>query len=176
VTGSVSVFFACAVNIMQRQNILRMLLFVVFFSIGTAAIAASVLYDDLLGYYRNKQLLRSAEESLDKLESLNADYDALLKQLEEDPGVLRRLEPATLGVEPNEPNTVYPKVTAEHLDAARKVLAGDSNQRPSGAEVPEWIVRCSEPSRRIILFSSGAFLVLISFICFAPARQCPTRR
>ena len=67
---------------MQRQNILRTLLFAVFFSIGTAALAGSILRDDLLRYYRNKQLLRSAEETLNKLESLNADYDALLKQLE----------------------------------------------------------------------------------------------
>ena len=84
-TKSVSNFIPCAVNAMQRQNILRTLLFVVFFGIGTAALAGSILYDDLLGYYRNKQLLRSAEETLNKLESLNADYDALLKQLEERP-------------------------------------------------------------------------------------------
>jgi hypothetical protein len=158
---------------MQRQNILRMFLFVVFFGIGTAAVAASILYDDLLGYYRNKQLLRSAEETLDKLESLNADYDALLKQLEENPSTLDRIAPATLGTEPNEPNTVYPKVTAEQLDAARKVLAKDLEQQQSKAEVPEWIVRCSEPSKRIILFLAGAFLILISFICFGPAKQNP---
>jgi hypothetical protein len=156
---------------MRRQNILRTLLFVVFFSIGTSALAGAILYDDLLGYYRNKQLLRSVEESLNKLESLNADYDALLKQLEENPGLLERIAPATLGTDPNEPNTVYPKVTAEQFDAARKVLAEDSKQQPSGAEVPEWIIRCGEPSRRIILFSAGAFLVLISFICFGPTEE-----
>lgn len=156
---------------MQRQNILRTFLFVVFFSIGTAALAGAILCDDLLRYYRNKQLLRSAEETLNKLESLNADYDALLKQLEEDPGLLKRLESATLGVEPNEPNTVYPKVTAEQLDAARKVLAEDSEQQPSGAETPDWITRCSEPPKRITLFSAGAILILISFICFGTAEK-----
>jgi hypothetical protein len=151
---------------MQMQNILRTFLFVVFFGIGTAALAGSILCDDLFRYYRNKQLLRSKEEALSRLESLNADYDALLKQLEENPGLLERIAPATLGTEPNEPNTVYPKVTAEQLDAARKVLAKGSKQQPAEVEVPEWIIRCSKPSRRIILFSAGAFLILISFICF----------
>jgi hypothetical protein len=147
-----------------------MFLFVVFFIIGTAALAGAILCDEVLGYYRNKQLLRSAEESLKQLESLNADYDALLKQLEENPSLLERIAPATLGTEPNDANTVYPKVTAEQLDAARKVLAEDSEQ-PSGAEMPAWIARCSEPSKRIILFLAGAFLILISFICFGPAAK-----
>jgi len=160
---------------MQRQNILRTLLFVVFFSIGTAALAGSILCYDLLRYYRNKQVLRSAEETLNKLKSLNADYDALLKQLEENPGLLERIAPATLGTEPADANTVYPKVTAEQLDAARKVLAEDSKQQPSRAEMPEWIIRCSEPSKRIILFSAGALLILVSFICFGPARQVPPK-
>ncbi|MGA1980200.1 MAG: hypothetical protein ABSG99_06530 [Sedimentisphaerales bacterium] len=161
---------------MQRQNILRVFLFVVFFSIGTAALAGSVLYDDLLRYYRNEQLLRSAEKTLKQLESLNADYDALLKQLEENPGLLKRIAPATLGTEPNDANTVYPKVTAEQLDAARKVLAKDLEQQQSKAEVPDWITRCSEPSRRIILFLAGGFLILISFICFGTAKQGPCKQ
>ncbi len=166
---------------MQRQNILRTLLFVVFFSIGTAVLAGAILCDDLLRYYRSKQLLRLTEESLNQLQSLNADYDALLEQLEEDPNLLERIAPATLGTEPADANTVYPNVTAEQLDAARKVLAEDLEQEPrlagtqqlSRAEVPDWIVRYSEPSRRIILFLAGAFLILISFICFGPAKQRP---
>jgi hypothetical protein len=138
---------------MQKQNILRILLFVVFFGIGTAALTASILYDDLLRYYLDKQRLMSVEETLNKLESLNADYDALLKQLEENPGLLEHIAPAALGTELNEPNTVYPKLTAEQLDAARKVLAEDSKQ-PSGAGTPKWIIRCGDPSRRIILFTA----------------------
>lgn len=159
----------------RSQNILRTLLFVVFFSIGTAALAGAILRDDLLRYYRNKQLLRSAEETLSWLESLNADYDALLKQLKENPALLERIAPATLGTEPNEPNTVYPKATAEQLDAARKVLAEDLEQQ-SRAEMPDWIARCSEPSKRTILFLAGALLILISFICFGPAKQRPRKQ
>jgi len=150
---------------------LRTLLFVVFFGIGTAALAGSILCDELLRYYRSKQLLRLAEESLNQLQSLNADYDALLGQLEEDPNLLERIAPATLGIEPTNANTVYPDVTAEQLDAARKVLAEDSEQQLSRAEVPGWITRCSEPLQRIILFLAGVFLILISFVCFGPAGE-----
>ncbi|MFA5239663.1 MAG: hypothetical protein WC476_08170 [Phycisphaerae bacterium] len=156
---------------MRGQNILRMFLFVIFFSIGTAALAGAVLYDDLLGYYRSKELLASAEEALGKLESLNADYDALLKQVVENPGLVERIAPATLGIEPNDANTIYPKVTAEQLDAARRVLAKDLEQQQLGAELPEWLTRCSEPSRRIILFSAGALLILTSLVCFGPAKR-----
>ena len=156
---------------MRRQNILRMLLFIAFFSIGAAALSGSILCDDLVRYYRDNQLLRAEEESLNRLKALNADYDALLRQLQEDPNLVKRIAPATLGTEPTDANTVYPKATSEQLDAVRKILAEDFEQRPSKAEVPEWIARCSEPRRRTILFLAGAFLILISFICFGAAGQ-----
>ncbi len=156
---------------MQKQNILRAFLFVIFFSIGTVVLAGAVLCNDLVLYYRSGQLLRSAEESLNRLESLNADYDALLRQLEKDPNLFERIAPATLGTEPADVNTIYPDVTAEQLDAARRVLAEDSKQMSFKAEVPGWVARCSEPPNQIILFLSGAFLILISFIFFGPARE-----
>jgi len=156
---------------MRRRNILRTLLFIVFFSIGAAALSGSILCNDLVRYYRDKQLLKAAEESLNRLETLNADYAALLERLEEDPNVVKRIAPATLGVEPTDANTVYPKATAEQLDAARKILAEDCERQPSRAELPEWIARCSEPRRRVILFLAGAFLILISFIWFGPAKD-----
>lgn len=151
---------------MPRQTIIRALLFVVFFSVGAAALSFSVLCEDLLRYYHNKQLLRAAGESSNRLESLNADYDALLWQLEEDPNLVRRIAPATLGTEPADANAVYPKATAEQLAAARKTLTEDLNKQSDEQEMPHWIIRCGEPYRRIILFLAGAFLVLISFIWF----------
>jgi len=45
---------------MQGQNIIRAILFVVFFSVGAASLGASVLCDDLVEYYRNRQLLKAA--------------------------------------------------------------------------------------------------------------------
>lgn len=151
---------------MQKQNLLRTLLFVFFFSVGAITLAGAVLCDDLVRYYRSKQILRLSEEALSRLRALNADYDALLKRLEEDPNLLERIAPVTLGTEPADANTVYPDVTAEQLEAARKVLAEESKKDSSEVELPRWLARCSEPSKRKILFVSGAVLILISFVCF----------
>ncbi len=156
---------------MQRQNIIQVVLFVVFFSIGAAVLSSSILCDDLLLYYRNKQLLKAVEESLNRLESLNTDYDALLGQLRKDPEVVRRIAPATLGTELEDEDTIYPKATVKQLAVARRALTEGLSRQPAKPEIAGWIARCSEPLRRTILFLAGAFLVLISFIWFGPARQ-----
>ena len=156
---------------MQRQNILQTLLFVVFFSIGAAALSVSVLCDDLVRYYTDRQLLKADGTSLNRLESLKADYDAVLEQVKKDPNLIKRIAPATLGTEPDDEETIYPKATAEQLDAARKVLTEDSDRQVNEPMIPGWLARCSKPLRRFILFLSGGFLVLISFVCFNPAKQ-----
>jgi len=159
---------------MRSQYILRTFLFVVFFSVGAAALSSSILCGDLLQYYHNKQLLKAAEDSLNRLESLNTDYDVLLQQLQKDPNLIKRIAPATLGIEQEGEDTIYPKVTPEQLDAARKALTEDSNQRfPESARggIPGWLTRCSEPHRRKMLFGAGAILILISLVWFGPARQ-----
>jgi hypothetical protein len=153
---------------MRRQVIIRVLLFVFFFSIGAAVLSGSVLCDDLVGYYRNKQQLRQSAELLERLKALDADYDALLRQLEDDPNFVRRIAPATLGTEPEDEDTVYPQVTAQQLEAARKILTASDEKQTEESGVPDWITRCSRPPQRTALFVSGAFLILISFICFAP--------
>ena len=156
---------------MQSQDIIRVFLFVVFFSIGAAALGCSVLCDDLLRYYRNRELLESEKNLSNKLESLNADYDELLEGLRKNPNRIKQIAPATLGMEPNDANTVYPKATAEQLAAARKALAEISNRNSTEPKVPAWLTRCSEPYRRIMLFFASAALILIAFTCFGPAGQ-----
>jgi hypothetical protein len=95
---------------MQGRKIIQMILFFLFFGIGAASLSSSILCDDLIQYYQNKHLLRMADESLERLKSLNADYDVLLKRLKEDPNlIVERLAPATLGTKANDPNTVYPR-------------------------------------------------------------------
>ena len=150
---------------------MRMLLFIVFFSIGAAALGVSIFFDDLLRYYHNRQLLKITETSLTRLESLNADYDALLQQLEKDPNLVERIGPAALGTEPADANAIYPKATPEQLAAARQALTEETNQQYAKPRIPAWISRCSEPPRRVILFLAGAFLILISFVWFGPAKQ-----
>jgi hypothetical protein len=157
---------------MQERKVIQLVLFVLFFSIGAASLSSSVLYDDLIQYYQNKQLLRAAQESLNRLKSLNADYDVLLELLEEDPNmVVERLAPATLGTKAVDANTVYPRARSRQLAAARKALIEESNGQSAEAAMPQWLIRCSKPQSRILLFISGVVLVLISFVCFRPAKQ-----
>jgi hypothetical protein len=154
---------------MAGQRIVRNLLFLVFFSSGATVLATMILCNDLLDHYQNKALLAEMEQSIDKLESLDEDYDILLEQVEQDPNTLRRLAPAALGIEPNEPNTVFPKATAEELDAARMVLMEPTSQETLDAATPELLMRCCRPRRRAALIASGAFLVIIAFMFFGPA-------
>lgn len=157
---------------MQGRKVIQAVLFILFFSIGAASLSSSVLFDDLILYYQNKQFLRAAQKSLDRLKSLNADYDVLLERLEEDPNlVVERLAPATLGTEHEDANTVYPRARSRQLAAARKALMEESNGQSAEAPMPQWLKRCSEPRNRILLFISGVVLVLISFVCFRPAQQ-----
>jgi hypothetical protein len=164
---------------MQGRSVIRAVLFVLFFSIGAGSLSVSILCDDLVQYYRNTELSRATQESLNRLKSLNTDYDILLEKLGEDPNHIKRLGPATLGPKYQDPNTIYPRATAEQLAAARRALIEDPNRptagRAPGAPMPEWLSRCSEPRRRIMLFFAGAALILTSFICFGPAKQTPEK-
>ncbi len=156
---------------MLKQNIIRTFLFVAFFSVGAAALGVSILVDDLLRYYQNRQLLEAARKNLRRLELLTSDYDSLLQQLQDDADFVKRIAPATVGSEPMDSNAVYPKATAEQLAAAQKVLSEDLARQRTQPTVPKWLRRCSQPRRRTVLFLSGAFLILISFIFFSPAKE-----
>jgi len=146
-------------------------LFIIFFSIGTTALSASIIGDELLQYYHGRQRLRAKEELSNRLKSLNTDYDVLLQNLEKDPNLLERIAPLVLGMERNDANTIYPKATEGLLEAVKKALEEDSGQQPTELVIPAWLVRCSEPTWRVVLFLAGAFLVLISFIWLGSAKQ-----
>lgn len=164
---------------MQGRDVIRAVLFALFFSIGAAALSISILCDDLVQYYQNTDLLRAAQETLDRLESLNADYGAVLERLQadpNDPNSVKHLRRAILGPDPNrsDPNTVYPRATAEQLAAAQRALRADSGEStlgPPGSGMPGWLDRCRQPRRKITLFFSGVVLILTSLVCFGRAKQ-----
>jgi len=156
------------------KAVIRALLFAVFFSIGASAFSISILCDELLQYYHNRELLRLAEGSLEQLKTLDADYDALLSRLEKDPGILKHLAPATLGTEPADANAVYPKASARQLALSLQELAEQSDGQVEDSSVPAWLSRCSRRPQRTALFLSGAFLILISFVWFGqPCHKGP---
>ncbi len=156
---------------MRWQNILQTFLFVVFFFIGASAVSLSILCDELLQYYEGVEADKTADELIVRLESLNSDYEMLLEQLERDPNLFKRVAVATLGIRPEDTETVYPKVTPEQLDVARKALTEDLNEQSLEPVIPLWLSRCSEPRRRSVLFLAGGFLILISLICFGSAKR-----
>lgn len=156
---------------MQRQGILHFLFFVVFFSVGAAALGGAVLCDDLIIYCRNRQFVGGAERSLERLKSLNSEYDALLDELDKDPNLLRRIAPATLGTKPEDPNAIYPNVKARELAMARKAFIDQAGEEPRPAAIPKWLERCSAPPRKLGLFVAGAGLILISLVFFLPKSQ-----
>ena len=150
------------------QKVVHFLLFVIFFSVGAGALGAAALCDDLILYWRNEHLVEQAHLSLDRLRSLNDEYDALLQELQDDPNLLKRIAPATLGTQPEDPNAVYPKARARELAVARRALMDETGESSQDAEIPKWLRRCSEPRHRIALFLAGAGLVLISLVFFTP--------
>jgi len=153
------------------MRVIRAIVFVVFFSIGAAILSATVLCDDFLEYFHNRNLLRQAGGGLEKLKDLDADYDVVIGQLEGDPCQIARLAPATLGIEPNEPNTAYPLASADKLAAAKQALSEEPNEPAPDEATPEWLGLCCQWPRRHILFFCGAALVLISFVFFGSPKR-----
>lgn len=156
---------------------IRAILFAVFFAIGTVSLASAILCDELVRNYQRKDLLARGQETVRQLKSLNAEYDILIRTLEADPNlIVERLAPATFGPDPNlhDSSTVYPRATAEQLAAARRALMAEPNESPPGRTpaqtMPRWLSRCSEPRRRAMLLICGVVLILISFVCFRPAK------
>jgi hypothetical protein len=156
---------------MLRHGIFHLLFFVVFFSVGAAALGVAVLCDDFVQYCRNKYLVKEAKSSVQRLKSLNADYDGLLEQIEKNPDLLKRIAPVTLGTQPDDPNAIYPRARAEELSVARKALVAQAGEEPTDVSIPKWLQRCSEPTKRIALFIAGAGLVIISLVCFTPEEE-----
>ena len=150
------------------KNVIRVFWFVAFFSIGAAALSISVLCSDLLRYYHNKQLLTAAQDELEKIKSLNTDYDVLSHQMETDPNIIRRIASVTLGTQPQDGESVSGNVTQAQLEVARKVLRQSNQENSELVPIPYWLTRCCGPDRRTVLFLAGAFLILISFIWFGP--------
>ena len=150
---------------------MRDILFIVFFTIGATALCGSILSRELVKYLENTQLLQESIASVEKLESLISDYEELLKQRQDDPNLIKRIISVTMGVDINEPNTVYPKLAANELQAARIAIAKQQKEIEKEKTIPEFLLRCNEPTKRIGLFLAGASLVLISFICFSPIKK-----
>lgn len=143
----------------------------VLFSIGLAAIAVSILADDLNQYYTVKIQLHKTQLYNEKVTKLIDGYGEMIKHIESDPHIVERLAPVTLGVEPNQAGTAYPKASREELLAAQKALIAAAPPLPPEPVLPNWLVRTKDPFLRKILFFAGAALILVSFTCFNARKE-----
>ena len=155
---------------MYKSEISRIILFILFFSVGATSLGMSVLCDDLMKYYINAQSVKTAKQSVVKLEVMNNDYGSILENLEEDPNYIKRIAPVVSGSEYLDANAAYPKATARELAIARKAFS-DSDEETIEQTIPNWLNRCSQPQNRKILFFSGVTLMLITFVCFRPVKN-----
>ena len=110
-------------------------------------------------------MVPEAETALDGT-TLRVNLDELRRQLENNPSLLKRIAPVTLGAEPDDPNAIYPKARVRDLIIARKTLLEQAEQESTAPQAPPWLERLRDPRRRISLFIAGAGLVLISLVFF----------
>ena len=150
------------------QNAVRLLLFAGILTLGATVVCIAALSDDLIRYYADRQRLVEARKMVDLLEKLNAEYDALLEQIRQDPNLIRRLGTATLGTPPQDANTAHPEVRLEELLAARQALSMGDDAPEELPSLPDWLTRCGQPLHRLALFLCGGGLVMVAFIYFRP--------
>ena len=147
---------------MQIQNLIKTWLFSIFFSAAATTLAIVMLTDELMTYTKNKQLLNKQLIVSQKLQSLNGDYDALLKQISKNPNLLDRV--TKTGSQNNDPNILYPDANDQQLLKTETLLQKLSQNTPE--TIPIWLQRCSNKKNRAILFVCGALLATIAFACF----------
>jgi len=112
---------------MRKQELVKTILFAVFFSAGAASFGLAILIDDLFDYYQSRRHLERARQNLKKVQALEADYTALADKLQKEPNILRKLGPSTFGTETNDTNAAYPKISAEQLSAAKEAIKDEPN-------------------------------------------------
>ncbi len=152
-------------KLMSINQLIRIPLFMFLFCIGASALSLAILQGDLLEYYHNRFQVKSAQKQIKDLQALNADYEALVQRLTDNPSLVRRLAPVPRKSSNQDANEVEPVVRAEQLLAAQKALAR-SQPAPQVMVLPPWLERCLPPRRHMALFLAGGALILISFIFF----------
>src|SRR5512143_3813970 len=102
-------------------TLLRFVLFCLFFTVGASAIVLSVLTDEMVNYYRTRDLPDRIEADNQQIRELSSRYDQQIEQIRSDPSLLQRLEriifrsPGTVA-----DNTLVPVASEAQLAAARE--------------------------------------------------------
>ena len=150
---------------------IRFILFGAFFLAGASAIVLSILADpELKNYYQSRAALAQIQQQNEKILSLTNQYGTLIGRIEAEPNILDRVIPLTFGHKPQAPDTAFPQVQNQALQAETEKLLEQIENTPPGKPIPTWFARILEPTIRRGLFLSGAGLVLITCIFFGTSK------
>ncbi len=162
----------------NSATLLRFVLFCLFFTIGASAIVLSVLTDELVNYYRNRDLPNRIEADNQRIRDLSSRYDQQIQQIRTDPSLLQRLERITFRTTQSAgDNTIVPVASDEQLAAAREALLKNLESSDQPSQLPHWLVRMADEvngiKNRLMLFLAGMGLILVTFIFFGTPRYIP---
>jgi|GEM_PF-1399063 len=160
---------------MSGKTILNAVFFVIFFTVGIAAVALSILALEIGTMYRDEVILQRLEASNKRLQALDQQYAYQLEEIKRNPAVLARLRVLNLGEEPQDPETAYPPArSSELIQAARNILTQkevkDKDEPPL---IPFWLLRACRPRSRVALFLAGTALIVISMTFFGRPAEPP---
>ena len=167
----------------------RFVCFIVFSTAGMGAIGIAMLAEPLANYYSDRDIILSHQQSIENLEKLRDQQAELLKNLD-NPSVWQRaavgnynLDPAsgepadptdpTDPTDPIDPTSQakltnppeLPIISPELQRALDKVSQQPSRTQPSRLKAATKIL-AANTIYQIMLFLSGAALVILSLTCF----------
>ncbi len=161
------------------EKFYRAVLFSIFAAVGIVAVSLAVLGPEWKNLYKIKAATVLSEQNNTKITQLLSDHQELINLIHTDPNVLKRLAAVELGQDVNDSNAIAAQITADFLSQAKVVVDEAENPNIAVVQPPNWLIRATLNSSRIILFASGAGLILVSFVCFSapptPPTQSPTQ-
>lgn len=151
------------------EKFYRAVFFSIFSLIGILSVSLAIIGPEWKHLYRIKAATAHCEQGNAKIEQLLDDHQSLINLIKSEPNVLMRIAPAELGEMPQDPNAFVTKLSSDALSQAKAVIeqTAAENAAAESTQVPQWLLRATLDSSRIILFTAGAGLILVSFVCFS---------
>ncbi|HBG28455.1 MAG: hypothetical protein A2Y10_10850 [Planctomycetes bacterium GWF2_41_51] len=156
------------------EKFYRAVFFSIFSLIGILSVSLAILGPEWKHLYKIKAAAIQSEQNNAKIEQLLDDHQSLINLINTDPNILIRLAPVELGETQQDPNAFVTQLTADALSQAKAVIdqTAADNAAFDSTQTPTWLLRATVDSSRIVLFTAGAGLILVSFVCFStPARK-----
>ncbi len=152
---------------MTKQDFFRGLFFALTFAAGTAVLALAFGSQEITDYYQLKIHTETKRRLCEKIETLIADYNSLITEIQADPNVLQKVAPAILGIETPDANSARPQFLDPNLAAvSRELLKQADKTNNQSHTLPRWVQNCQTKPARAVLIISGSGLIFVAFVCF----------